>query len=285
MKERSLAFGPDAILVGTLCLPETGPRAATGMILFNAGVVHRVGPHRINVRLARRLAAAGIPSLRFDLAGQGDSERAAGGLPFEEQAVHDIRRAIDCLQREAGVDAATLFGFCSGGVHSYEAAPRDERIAGILMYDTFHWRTARSRVNRYLVPMSRRGVVRTLAGFARRLAGTLAGRIAGRASPQGDPTAGQFSTPTPAEFAARVRGLHARGTKVAMAFSGSFVDYNYAGQLHDALRGHGVEGMVESTYLPGLNHSCTLLAAQADFVDRIVEWARRVEASARPPVR
>lgn len=284
MNERSLAFGPDAVLVGTLCLPESGAPAATGMLLFNAGVVHRVGPHRINVRLARRLAAAGIPSLRFDLAGQGDSERAAGGLPFEEQAVHDIRCAIDCLQREAGVEAATLFGFCSGGVHSYEAAPRDDRIAGILLYDTFHWRTARSRVNRYLAPMRRRGVMRTLAGFAGRLPRTLARGIAGEAPP-GDPTAGQFSTPTPAEFAARVRSLHARGTKVAMAFSGSFVDYNYAGQLHDALRGQGVEGMVESTYLPGLNHSCTVIAEQGDFVDRIVEWARRVEAAGRLPAR
>jgi hypothetical protein len=279
MIERSLGFGPGGILVGTVCLPEpSAARARTGMLLLNAGVVHRVGPHRINVRLARRLAARGIPSLRFDLAGQGDSARAAGGLPFEAQAIQDLRDAMDCLAREAGVEACSIFGFCSGGVHAYGAALRDPRIAGLLMYDTFHWRTARSRLNRYLLPMRQRGVAASVLGFARRLPASIARRLRGEHGPRANPVIGQFGTPTREEFASRVRDLHARGTRVAMVFSGNFIDYNYAGQFDDAFRGLGIDGLVEASYLPTLNHSGTLLAAQAELLDVVAGWATRVEA-------
>jgi hypothetical protein len=42
--------------------------------MFNMGANHRIGPRRINVKLARVLAARGVSSLRFDLGGVGDSE-------------------------------------------------------------------------------------------------------------------------------------------------------------------------------------------------------------------
>ena len=63
--------------------------------LLNAGVIHRVGPHRLHVRLARALAAAGFPALRLDLSGIGDSRPLAEGLTFRESAVADIRTALD----------------------------------------------------------------------------------------------------------------------------------------------------------------------------------------------
>ena len=106
MIERTITFGADSGLIGTLCLPSTpgADGSGVGQILFNAGVVHRIGPHRINVKLARSLAASGIASIRFDLSGLGDSARASGNLAFEEQAVIDIR-SYDC--------ASPLFASCA----------------------------------------------------------------------------------------------------------------------------------------------------------------------------
>ena len=57
MKEHSLAFGPNSGLIGTICLPDSPQKCGVGVVLFNSGVVHRIGPHRFNVRLARKLAA------------------------------------------------------------------------------------------------------------------------------------------------------------------------------------------------------------------------------------
>ena len=60
MTEHTLAFGLNKALIGTICLPSTAQSSGIGVIFFNAGVVHRIGPHRIHVRLARALAAKGI---------------------------------------------------------------------------------------------------------------------------------------------------------------------------------------------------------------------------------
>ncbi|KAB8057318.1 hydrolase 1, exosortase A system-associated, partial [Janthinobacterium violaceinigrum] len=60
-----------ARLVGILSLPAApGPR---GVLIVTGGPQYRVGSHRQFVLLARALAAQGVPVLRFDLRGMGDS--------------------------------------------------------------------------------------------------------------------------------------------------------------------------------------------------------------------
>ena len=113
MKEETLLFGPGQGLVGTLSVPSR-PTESLGMILLNAGMIHRVGPHRVNVRLARELARHGIASIRFDLAGHGDSARPSGSLSFQNQAVEDIRQAADALANATGLRRFAVFGLCSG---------------------------------------------------------------------------------------------------------------------------------------------------------------------------
>jgi hypothetical protein len=64
-----------ARMVGILSLPAApGPR---GVLVVTGGPQYRVGSHRQFVLLARALAARGVPVLRFDLRGMGDSESSA----------------------------------------------------------------------------------------------------------------------------------------------------------------------------------------------------------------
>ena len=63
--EMVVRFGDAESLVGIVTLPSA-PTNSTAVVLLNAGVIHRVGPHRMNVQLARRLAARGFTALRFD---------------------------------------------------------------------------------------------------------------------------------------------------------------------------------------------------------------------------
>ncbi|MBK7659828.1 MAG: alpha/beta hydrolase [Betaproteobacteria bacterium] len=233
MRETSLAFGPDGNLVGTVCVPGGAHRANVGMVLFNAGLVHRIGPHRINVRLARSLASTGIPSIRFDLSGQGDSGRRTGAESFDEQVFRDIASAMDALGRESGASRFSLFGFCSGGVHGFAAAQRDARIAGLLLYDTYFYPTVLSRLNRYALSIRDRGLVVAASDWIRR---KLAKPPAGESAPVGANGTESFRTPSRAEFAEVVLRLVARGSKVGVIYSGSFNGYNYAGQFHDTFR-------------------------------------------------
>ena len=78
MNEMVVSIGTNDALVGVYTAPacETSrdtPGDAPTVILLNAGVVHRSGPFRLHVEVARRLASLGYPCFRFDLAYLGDS--------------------------------------------------------------------------------------------------------------------------------------------------------------------------------------------------------------------
>jgi len=280
MKERVIAFGTSGRLVGTLCLPDAPSAGGSGVgqILYNAGIVHRVGPHRINVRLARRLASRGIASLRFDLSGLGDSQRAPDTASFDDQAVRDLGEAMEALGRETGLHRFTLFGFCSGGRHAYATAPQDPRVAGVVIYDTYAFPTTRSRLIRYRLRAQRDGLANAVLGRLRRM---LRAMTAGPSGPARSSDGGFVVNPPKAEFAARIGALVERGTKVGIVHSGEGDNFNYGDQFRDAFRGSGIEAAVTFDYFPAMDHTVLDLAAQVAFIDRLVAWTVELDDRCR----
>jgi alpha-beta hydrolase superfamily lysophospholipase len=134
MSEQAVVFGDADGLVGVVTDPPTADRSAVeckpcpAVILFGAGFIHRVGPNRLNVKLARRLAARGFTVLRFDLAGFGDS--APTSLPLAESAMRDTIAAMDFLAASRGAREFLLVGLCSGAACALYAAWRDRRVVG-----------------------------------------------------------------------------------------------------------------------------------------------------------
>ncbi|MEM9262629.1 MAG: alpha/beta hydrolase, partial [Pseudomonadota bacterium] len=128
MKEKILKFGYDKSLLGLLTQPGRDIGASSiGVVLLNAGIVHRIGPHRLNVKLARRLARLGIPTLRFDQSGLGDSPPSRAAVGYEQQAVNDVSSAIDTIMAETASTSVVLVGMCSGADNAYKTALADER--------------------------------------------------------------------------------------------------------------------------------------------------------------
>lgn len=288
MIEQSLCFGENDALIGTFCFPDPSfdavAKARTGIILFNSGIVHRIGPHRINVNLARSLARQGIPSLRFDLSGLGDSARIAGERSFEEQAVADIRAAMTALEKATGASRFGLFGFCSGAYHGYNAAQADERIAGLLLFDAYRYPTFRSHLNRLLLRFRQYGVVRNIARLAinlpRQLAARLYYRCKGATAPRAASVGFIVDNTSKKDFAREVAKLLDRGVNVAMAFAGEgFEMYNYPRQFHDAFRSLGITDRIDAAFFPDLDHVVTGAAAQQTLVDHVVRWARQLDAA------
>jgi alpha/beta superfamily hydrolase len=104
----------------------TTPRAAKAqhaVLMLNAGAVHHVGPNRLYVALARRLATAGVASLRMDIAGIGDS-RAANGIGenvvYPPTAVDDVLAAVTALRNQ--FQSVSVVGLCAGAYHGFKAA-------------------------------------------------------------------------------------------------------------------------------------------------------------------
>lgn len=146
VKEEPLFFGQGAGLFGILTepvQPRVPPRPA--VLMLNVGTNHRVGPNRMYVRLARWWAARGYPSLRFDLAGIGDSQVAEGyddRLLYSSRSVDDVRAAMDALQQRRGINKFVLVGLCSGAYVAFQTTLVDRRVAAQVLVNPrrFTWK-------------------------------------------------------------------------------------------------------------------------------------------------
>jgi pimeloyl-ACP methyl ester carboxylesterase len=151
MREKIAVFGGKGSLVGIASEPESGVKTDIypGIIFLNSGLLHRVGPNRLYVNLARNLALAGFVAMRFDLSGIGDSQRT-DSLPYEESAINDIRLAMNFLSETYGIRSFLLIGICSGADNAFQAARIDPRVVGIVMVDGFSFTTAGYIMSSYL---------------------------------------------------------------------------------------------------------------------------------------
>ena len=76
--------------------PASAASMSVGVVIVVGGPQYRVGSHRQFALLARALARAGIPTLRFDYRGIGDSE---GDPRTFESIGSDLTCAVDALCR------------------------------------------------------------------------------------------------------------------------------------------------------------------------------------------
>jgi exosortase A-associated hydrolase 1 len=132
-EERALTFrcGADT-LVGIASLPAAPlAPAARGVLIVVGGPQYRVGSHRQFALLARDLADHGIPALRFDYRGMGDS---AGDARDFEAIGADIRAAIDAfLAAVPALREVVLWGLCDGASAAAMYAPGDARVRGLVL--------------------------------------------------------------------------------------------------------------------------------------------------------
>jgi pimeloyl-ACP methyl ester carboxylesterase len=143
--ERVLMLGQRKSLLGILAENPTAASDATRpvIIILNAGIIHRVGPSRVHVALARRLAGLGYATLRFDLSGVGDSERSPEARAPLDAALADIHEVLDSLAPIIQSRGTVLAGICSGADHAVIYAGSDPRVVGVVLVDPHIPRTRR----------------------------------------------------------------------------------------------------------------------------------------------
>jgi len=118
-------------LVGVLAAPVSSGHV--GVLIIVGGPQYRVGSHRQFLRLARALASEGVPTLRFDCRGMGDS---SGEMRSFDGIGPDIAAAIETFRaRCPEVDRIVLWGLCDGASAAllYWHATLDPRIAGMVL--------------------------------------------------------------------------------------------------------------------------------------------------------
>ena len=135
-------------LAGVLAQPTVTPASETAVcaVLLNAGAVRRIGPNRMWVEAARRWAALGVPSLRLDAVGLGDSdgdERLFYRTSefYREEIAEQVLAALDELESRGLPGRFLVGGLCSGAYWGFHAALADERVRGLILVNlwSFVW--------------------------------------------------------------------------------------------------------------------------------------------------
>ena len=275
MTERPLIFGDAGALLGIVAEPAGGVRPEMPfVILLNAGLIHRVGPNRLHVLLARRLAETGIAAFRVDLSGRGDSDVRRDDLSFMASGVAEVRAAMDRLEQLYGAKRFVLMGICSGADTAGTVGCLDARVTGLVVIEGAAYPTRRS-VRRYYA----RRVFR-----AETLLNTIRGQNAigkwlrGRRPGVPATDAGQMIAVAPAaagglhQVAGALQMLVDRGVEIMTVFTGSSAVYNYAGQIRDAFPAVRFGDRLREEYYPTADHTFTRLPEQARLIDVVTRW-------------
>lgn len=178
LTETACRFGDDGHLVGIHCQPQ-GIRRTPTIVLFNSGVVHRVGPNRLYVELARNFAAIGFASFRCDLEGIGDSVLRGPGRenhPYPDTAGRDARSALHFLVERFGAQEFVLMGLCSGAYTSFNMGLSDGSapISELVLINplTFHWKEGDSLDTQHFRTVAHyKGTIRRLDSWKKLLRG------------------------------------------------------------------------------------------------------------------
>ncbi len=300
LTESVLAFGGGEHLSGVLtrvsgpaCVQGAGiasmsspERGGLGVLLLNAGVIARTGPHRFNVKLARALANHGLPVLRFDVSGQGDSGTTADALPQSQQVTNDIVGAIDVMERMAGVEQVLIVGLCSGANQGWIAALVDPRIAGLVMIDPFayptgktlakyHWRRIRLRGARGNLSLAGRSL--------RKAAGYLLQEVSRRLKQSSNVSMSEesdYESRLPlSEYVQGMQRLVDRGVNLLLIYTGSWSrHYSYPEQFSDLFGPYPFAAQIQCEYVPQFDHTLTLVSTQQKMIRRIESWIELVLA-------
>jgi pimeloyl-ACP methyl ester carboxylesterase len=265
MREEAHRFGRSRHLVGIAGVPE-GARGETGVIVLNAGLVHRIGPFRLHVELTRQLNAAGYPTLRFDLSTLGDSA-ASGGQQTRTQAVcADVDDAMKLLSERAGCERFVLVGLCSGAQNAHVVAATDPRVAGAVFLDGYAFRTLGYKLRHYLPRLV------DPARWARRLMRRAGGDTAAAVPKVAQPVFAVAPAPRD-EVIADFTGMVERGMKLYLVYSGGISNYfNHARQFRECFGKVMSHPAVTTRYAAETDHTYILTGDRARLLDGIGGW-------------
>lgn len=136
MKEIPFFFSKDGPrLFGMLHASGATPRDGIGWVFCHPFAEEKLWAHRVFVDTARVFARAGMPVLRFDYRGYGDSEGVFESSTLADQTA-DIRTAIGELRvRVPGLTHIGLLGLRYGATLAVLAAAEEPAVDRMILWD------------------------------------------------------------------------------------------------------------------------------------------------------
>lgn len=282
VRESILEIGSPAPLIGILTEAENSRRRDTALILLNSGIMHRVGSCRLSVRIARSVAVeAGLPCVRFDFSGLGDSaSRRTGGVAFDQAALREVVEVMDHLKQTRGINKFILYGLCSGARIACSAAELDDRIVALVQVDGVCYPTMRSHASYYISRLC------SWAGWRARAARWL------KLGESTENTSGLVLTgekkhfevpefagdPSRDKVAEQLRVLMEKDIRLHCVFTGRGPAYRYRSQYNDCFSDVDFGNNLSVDYYPNASHIFTEPLYQQQMVTGILAWLNSINS-------
>lgn len=273
--ESALQFGAQQRLFGILARPRNADPSLPLVLIPNTGIEHRVGPNRLHVQIARSLAARGYTSLRFDVAGLGDSDPPAGEAP---DAVKDLREAVDLLEQRFPNSSFSIIGLCSGAHDAHQFAKVDTRVSGLFLIDGYAYPTPL-----FVRKLWEARLLHPLRSLDRSF--KLLKKSLGLA--KGGPEGIDFDYvrwPAREQTRADYEAMLGRGMHLAFVFTGEVQgEYLYADQHYDCFP--FLRGWARVWHFPNMDHTLTRLASRQQVIAIARDWLEGLQGVSTAPAK
>jgi pimeloyl-ACP methyl ester carboxylesterase len=258
-KERAITFGENNILTGIVSLPQEIQKDVM-LLFFNAGLLHRVGPHRMYVSLSRGFASEGYLSCRFDLSGLGDSIMRPGAFSEDQRAVIDITEALDTLSRDYSINKFVLIGLCSGADQSLVIAERDPRVVGCVLLDGIGYKTLLYYYHHYRRRLLNINIVSAFLA-----------RFFSKKTVADSPEIFIREFPARKKMLKMISDIINRGVKLQFIYSGGVEEYyNYEDQFYDFFPEIKDRKEVQVGYVAGADHTYTFFRERV-YLEKLID--------------
>ena len=276
-RERAVVFGRESNLAGIVTYPSAAASPASGpaFVILNSGIIHRVGTCRLSVRLARMVAALGIPVLRFDQSGVGDSKSRTDAEDLELAVERDIDDAMSYVTSKLKIDRFVFGGLCSGAAHSLQTAWRDSRVVGTLLLDPPVYATPRAFFNHYSKRLTNaQSWKNALLGKNRYGANILQRTQLLEKDDEGSSGWPERLPywPVKRKMKTALEALTQRNVKILIVYTGSDETYNYVDQLRDAFPEECATGNISWSYIPESDHIFSREDCRLKVLDLASSW-------------
>lgn len=279
MIEQAYQFGDSYDLSGILTSPKVIDAEQPMALILNAGAVHRIGPFRLHVDIARGLAAEGYASMRLDLSGLGDSPVRKNVAVDENRAILDAIDAFDFLQARTGCKKFVLIGLCSGANNAHHVALADERVVGSVFLDGIAYPTTEFYLRKYWKRLTSFRAWRN--AIKRRFSEN------GQGDAQARPDESEFfrSEDKPiAQAAYEIQQLFHRGLQMLFCYTEGYDELTSQSQFRKLFGLQPDQEQLQFEYFENFEHTFPIAEHREALVHRVTSWFahRFPSASVRP---
>ncbi|HEU4654373.1 MAG TPA: alpha/beta hydrolase [Steroidobacteraceae bacterium] len=133
LHESAVWYDKTKTRLAILTEPDRG--CSTALILITSTFGYRVGPNRMNVACARRMAKLGIATLRIDLGCVSESRESverSPNPPYHLDAINDVKSAV-AFMKARGYEHVVLSGICAGAFLAWYTGISAADVSGLLL--------------------------------------------------------------------------------------------------------------------------------------------------------